>query len=217
MNKTLLTLSLAMVVCSCGEEKAQNQFQEQDYAMADSIHYDHIVIDELRKIVPGKINRLTNNETTNDSHEAMQFEYEAHEENRKVYDKVRETLKKKGYLLFKSEENYGNIPDKYAVLKTKDQFDILKFRATSGPNYDITTDSILIKLKAWYALYPFEITGADVDWVEIKLKNIADHEVAVLAKEVYEFCPDIVDQGTETVDNLAIDILQTKTMFLWWD
>ncbi|MVT09732.1 DUF4253 domain-containing protein [Chitinophaga tropicalis] len=221
MNKILLSLSLATVIYGCGAaERARNPFLERDYVMADSMHYDHLVIDELRKIVPGTISGIkksTNNETkTGGITEAMQFEYEATPDNNNDYDKVKATLKKKGYLLFKSEENFGNGPDKFAVIKTKDQFDILRFKATNGRNYDITTDSILTKLKAWYTRFQFEITGADDDWVEIKLGNISAPDATEFAKEVYEFCPGIAEQDEETVDNLAIDILQTKIMFLWW-
>ena len=38
-----------------------------------------------------------------------------------------------------------------------------------------------------------------------------------LAREVYEFCPDIVDQGTETVERLAYEMRVTNELFLWWD
>jgi hypothetical protein len=220
MNKILLTLSLATVMYGCSAD-AKHPFLERDYALADTMKYDHSVIDELRKIVPGAIHKLRatqhNEEESNNKQEALQFEYTALPDNDNTYNKVKETLKKKGYLLFKSEENYGVNPDKYAVLKTKDQFDILKFRATSGPNYDITTDSILAKLRTWYTQYPFEITGADGDWVEIHLRKLSETDAGTFAREAYEFCPDVVEQGTETIDNLVTDLLQTKTMFLWWD
>jgi hypothetical protein len=217
MNRILLSLSLATVMYGCNAaEKEKYPTLRKDYALADALHYDHSVIDALREIVPGAINRLKpagNNALA----DALQFEYDLKTENNVVYNKVRATLKNKGYFLFKSEENFGTTPDKFAVLKTKDQFDIIKFRATSGPNYDISTDSILLKLHEWYNKHPFEITGADTDWVEVHLNHITSAAAAEFANEVYEFCPDLTDQGTETVENLAAEILHTQRVFLWWD
>jgi hypothetical protein len=37
------------------------------------------------------------------------------------------------------------------------------------------------------------------------------------AKEVYQFCPDVVDQGTETVEALASERKRTNRVYLWWD
>ena len=37
------------------------------------------------------------------------------------------------------------------------------------------------------------------------------------AREVYAFCPDVVDQGTETVEALAAEMKQENTVYLWWD
>ena len=42
-------------------------------------------------------------------------------------------------------------------------------------------------------------------------------DAAVLARRMYRFCPDIVDQGTGTVAALAKELEQTNELFLWWD
>lgn len=38
-----------------------------------------------------------------------------------------------------------------------------------------------------------------------------------LAMEMYYLCPDIVDQGTETVENLASSLLNANVWYFWWD
>lgn len=38
-----------------------------------------------------------------------------------------------------------------------------------------------------------------------------------LAKQQYEFCIDIVEQGRETIDALAIGLCQCNQWFFWWD
>lgn len=222
MSRILLSLSLVTVISSChADENKKFPSSQTDYALADAVHYDHAVIDVLRETIPGSINRLKPN--LNDAvayhgpNEALQFEYDVNADNSSDFEQLRTTLKKQGYLLFKSEENFGNTPDKYAVLKTNDQFDIVKFRATCGPNYDINNDSIMLKLHQWYNKQPFEITGADADWVEMHLEKLNQTTALAFANEVYEFCPDLTEQGAETVENLADEMLQTKRLFLWWD
>ena len=37
-----------------------------------------------------------------------------------------------------------------------------------------------------------------------------------LAKLMYQFCPDIVDQGTETLGALASE-LRKGNLYFWWD
>jgi hypothetical protein len=38
-----------------------------------------------------------------------------------------------------------------------------------------------------------------------------------LAQHLYEFCPDIVDQGCGSVDALADELAMTGRLVLWWD
>jgi hypothetical protein len=37
------------------------------------------------------------------------------------------------------------------------------------------------------------------------------------AREVYQFCRDVVEQGTETVEKLAAEMKRSNRMYLWWD
>jgi len=37
------------------------------------------------------------------------------------------------------------------------------------------------------------------------------------AEEVYQFCPDVVDQGAGSIDALAEEMKRTNALFLWWD
>ncbi|SHM21731.1 DUF4253 domain-containing protein [Chitinophaga sp. CF418] len=222
MSRILLSLSLATVLCGCGVSGKQKfPSSAKDYALADAMHYDHAIIDALRETVPGNINRLkpTSDEGINNTTlgDALQFEYEVNVDNAEHYEQLRTSLKNQGYLLFKSEENFGTTPDKFAVLKSKNQFDIVKFRATTGANYNISNDSIMLKLHEWYEQQPFEITGADADWVEVHLLKLTSPAALSFANEVSAFCPDLTEQGTETVENLAAEMLQTRRLFLWWD
>jgi hypothetical protein len=38
-----------------------------------------------------------------------------------------------------------------------------------------------------------------------------------LARRFYAFCPDIVDQGTGSVEALAQELRRSRTLYCWWD
>lgn len=131
--------------------------------------------------------------------------------------KLKNELKAQGYIIFIAESNHFSLSlDKVAVLKTDDQFEILSIQGTNAANYNLETVDIVNKLKEWNEDYPFEIVGCGFDWVEAKfIKPPID--MLKFAKEVYAFCPDVVDQGTETVEKLAEDMIKDNSLFLWWD
>lgn len=101
----------------------------------------------------------------------------------------------------------GNIDDPYKIME---------FAETNGINYDLETKDIIKKCKHWDKEFGIQLIGIGFDFCafEIKNKNI---NYTKLAAEVYEFCPDIVEQGTETVEALESEIKKEGTIFLWWD
>jgi hypothetical protein len=42
-------------------------------------------------------------------------------------------------------------------------------------------------------------------------------DLDAFSKEVYKFCPDSVDQGVGTVENLKPAIKEMNGLWLWWD
>ena len=67
-----------------------------------------------------------------------------------------------------------------------------------------------------YGATPVVFAG---DVVEYRVaRPVATQEQAIeLALEQYAYCPDIVLQGTETVERLAAEILVAQYWFFWWD
>lgn len=99
---------------------------------------------------------------------------------------------------------------------TSDPYKLMEFAETNGANYDIETSHIIDKYKKWdneFGITPIAI-GFDFCECQIKNKNI---DYKKLADEVYEFCPDVVDQGTETVEALEEEMRRTGSIYLWWD
>ncbi|MEO5563077.1 MAG: DUF4253 domain-containing protein [Chitinophagaceae bacterium] len=143
------------------------------------------------------------------------------ETNTKSYDLVfslKNKFKEKGYSIFLLENNFGfnNKLDNIGVLKTTDKYTVLKQIATDGINWDITNDSLISIIKAFDKKYSLELIGASGDWCEFIIHNEPENWTQ-FAKEVYKVCPDVVDQGTGTVQALTDEMKKTKRLYFWWD
>ena len=129
---------------------------------------------------------------------------------------LRAALAPQGYLVFRSEAQFGHGPDTLAILKTQDQFDALRTMKTNGANFDIDTDRVVARLGAWHRQYGLDIYGAGLDFVEAHFVR-QPPDMRAFAQEVYEFCPDVVDQGAGSVAALAHEMKRENMLYLWWD
>jgi hypothetical protein len=129
---------------------------------------------------------------------------------------LRDDLKKKDYLIFVSEQGDGGSPSEITIIKSADQFDILRIQKTDGINYNHDNEDVIKRLQEWNDQYGIEIIGAGYDWVEISIVN-TPKDVKEFAKEVYAFCPDSVNQGVGTIEALESAIKDKSRLFLWWD
>ena len=84
--------------------------------------------------------------------------------------------------------------DEVVVIKSADRYEPLRVRRTDAGNYDISTDDIIDRLKAWEQLCNFEVVGAASDWVALTFETLPER-ICAFAEEVYLFCPDSVGQG----------------------
>jgi len=143
------------------------------------------------------------------------------ETNSKSYELVfslKDRFKEKGYSIFLLENNFNinNKPDHIGILKTTDKYTILKQIATDGINWNITNDSLISIIKTFDKKYALELIGASGDWCEFTIHK-EPKSWTQLAREVYKVCPDVVDQGTGTVEVLAGEMKKTKRLYFWWD
>ncbi|MCA9549510.1 MAG: DUF4253 domain-containing protein [Myxococcales bacterium] len=95
--------------------------------------------------------------------------------------------------------------------------DIIRIAHVDPVNYDLTTEDVVAKVRAWDEQYGVDVRQADVESVELAFIRLPDAAVPALAKEIYEFCPDSVDQGVGSLEALAAIIRAHKRIVLWWD
>jgi hypothetical protein len=99
------------------------------------------------------------------------------------------------------------------VAQGDSQFDILRVDAV---NYDMETEDLVRKLEEYHAKYGIDIFHAETDTIEFRFEAIPAN-LSAFCDDLYEFCPDIVDQDAGTVDKLRSRIATTGAVFLWWD
>jgi hypothetical protein len=120
------------------------------------------------------------------------------------------------FTVFIAERQYGFGPDRLAVIRSSDQFEPLRIMQTNGLNYDVSPDAVIERLQQWDTEFGLEIHGVGFDWVEASFRE-QPADMAAFAAQVYQWCPDVVDQGTETVARLAQEMARSNTLYLWWD
>ncbi len=73
-------------------------------------------------------------------------------------------------------------------------------------------------LRRWQERHGAEPLVFGDDTVELLVRPLEDPEEAKLvAIEQYAYCEDIVDQGTDSVEELAATLLGAAVWFFWWD
>jgi len=129
---------------------------------------------------------------------------------------LRHRLQPLHYMAFVVEMNNAIKAYKIGVLKGTDQYEILRIMHTDGDDYDISNQDVIDWLKELEKKAPFDIVGADTDWVEIEFKTVPK-DLKTIVEEAYDFCPDAVDQGPGSVDELVNEIRKTKRLLLLWE
>ena len=131
-----------------------------------------------------------------------------------IVKKLKERFREKGYLIFvfTGEDDSKSI----GVIKGTNDLDILRYRRTDGINHDYENDDIVAKISEWNDQFGLTVIGCGRDWLELEFKKLPS-DLDTFADEVYEFCPDSVDQGVGEVENLKLLIKEMNGIWLWWD
>jgi hypothetical protein len=82
-----------------------------------------------------------------------------------------------------------------------DPFALIREAETSAGNYDLDTEDIINRLKQWQSLCSFTIKSAGHDRVDIEF-TMLPADMDAFAQDLYDFCPDLVDQGTGCVHEM---------------
>lgn len=224
-----LVITLAVYFgCKSRQISSDYILTENERFVCDSLHIDPAIIKSIRIYNSNKIERFhyslgktIENGIESESDPIFLQGLVFGEKNSKSYELIftlKDSFAKKGYSIFMLENNFniGNKLDNIAVLRTTNKFDILKSIGTDGINYNINSDSLISIIKEFDNKYSLELIGASGDWCEFIIHK-EPKDWTQFAKEVYKVCPDVVDQGTNTINELANEMKLSKRLYFWWD
>ena len=96
-----------------------------------------------------------------------------------------------------------------------DQFDYLRLARTKGVNHGLDTEKISRRLNRLNNDYGIEIVQAETDTVIFRFVKPPWNYTKV-ADEIYDLCPDIVNRGTGTKEELGEYLKTSAFVHLWW-
>ncbi len=212
----LIFFLLAVAVLTAGGKKQAGLVPHEE-EVARRIGFDKKVLMLLKEETGEPIHRLTGYDE-----EGYQIVVDgvsvsvAQDKVEQILSRLKPKLRKKGYMAFIVEVNDGIKTDKIGVLKGIDQYDILRVMQTNGEEDDISNEEVIAKLREWGKSSPFEIIGAENDWIEIEFKKLPNN-LKSFVEDLEDFCPNAVEDGTSAEEELVKEIQKTKRLYLSWD
>ena len=106
-----------------------------------------------------------------------------------------------------------------ATLPTRNGWEVPAYLAWGGWNANPGPEVHVAALKSWSERFGAELVGISGDCMNIRVSKLPyrREEAMALAREHYAYCADIVDQGVETISNLAASLSAAKWWYFWWD
>lgn len=126
------------------------------------------------------------------------------------------SIRKRGYLIFRSGQNFGSVPDVVTVIRGNSSYDILKIQQTESAHYHLENKAIIAWLRRQQSRGSFVVTGAGADWVEARFVR-PPKDMLAFARNVVSFAPDVLREEHRTVDRLASWMEKTNGFRLVWD
>lgn len=94
--------------------------------------------------------------------------------------------------------------------------DIVRHARTNACNYDMATEDLVKKLQLYDEQIGIDITHAETDAIRFEMSSLPT-DLAAFVKDLYEFCPDLIDQGCGSEAALLEQIKRDRRVCLWWD
>jgi hypothetical protein len=106
-----------------------------------------------------------------------------------------------------------------ALIPTADWTEIPAYLKWGGWNACPPPEYHVAAFRSWRDRYGVELVGMGFDTLNFRVarKPASKEEALDLAREQYAYCNDVVDQGVETLSNLAAALMADDWWYFWWD
>jgi hypothetical protein len=139
-----------------------------------------------------------------------------------ILDKTQTDFLKRGYHVVDlgSPPGCGPAGNFIGLLPTANKFAVIAAVGVDpggdyGP-YGLHSPDVVAWLREMDREDPFQLIGCRRDTVDVKFPQpVKDPEG--LARRMYEFCSDMVDQGTGTIERLVEQLRDQRRAHFWWD
>jgi len=219
MKQKLLIAALGLFLLSgCGKKNEQEENQTQTEAVKTK-YPEAELLQELKELTQNDLKKLPlidqqTGEVSNTKFYDGSYSETTEDKAIEIVKKLKSKFRDSGYLIFVFE---GDSDSKgVAVIKGTDDLDIIRYRRTDGINYGLENADVVEKIAEWKSKYGLVVIGCGRDWVHIEFDKLPD-DLDAFSKEVYKFCPDSVDQGVGSLENLKPAIKEMNGLWLWWD
>ena len=88
------------------------------------------------------------------------------------------------------------------ITKKKNWDDILRIAESDAVNYGFETEDLINKIREYDEKYGVSVVHAETDTVVLEFARLPE-DLTELTKDIYEFCPDIIDQGSGNIDDIT--------------
>jgi hypothetical protein len=232
----LYILFFLFIISSCQsntERKKEIKSNSEKIEVTSKLNMNGLIID---KQILSQIEKELSQKSTPLNREVWKFDRKGGEENytldtgiifksvkeniaHAIFNKYHNEILEGGNYLFFTNLDFDEKRNTYydiVIINQSDQFKIVELIGTHGINYDLFNQDILQKLKEWHQEVNFKIQIIDEDRIHAYLlKEPKDY--SKFTAEIYEFCPDVIDQGYGSMKEMITDYRTNRYFWLWFD
>jgi hypothetical protein len=106
-----------------------------------------------------------------------------------------------------------------AIVPAREAAELPAYFCTGGWNAYPPPEDQVAALRSWAGRYGAEIVGMERDTLDIRVARCPQtrEEAFALAREHYDFCPDCIWQGADTLAGRAARLMVGRWWHFWWD
>lgn len=128
--------------------------------------------------------------------------------------RLNDSLRRFGCRVFLLDQDILGAKSRIALVRGTDQFHAFALAREGAYNFPI--DSAEARLRQWDHRFGVRIVGVGFDWVWAVFVERPD-DMQAFAREVVEFCPDVLAEEARNAPELAQHMLERNAVHLWWD